>query len=129
VQQARALHADIATNIALRECIRIHKASITDFRKGENYATGDTNATKEMSRRSRMVSKTLDYFEGAAQTNLEQLRNLLSLVRSTTHLKILFVESNHNLQAFNLETVSQGQNVARINMFAFIFLPLSLVAV
>lgn len=37
--------------------------------------------------------------------------------------------SNLNLKAFNLETVSQGQDVARINMFALVFLPLSLVAV
>lgn len=32
-------------------------------------------------------------------------------------------------QAFNLETVIQGQAVARLNALAFVFLPLSFVAV
>jgi hypothetical protein len=90
VQQARSLHSDIATNIALRECIRIHKASIAEFKKGEDHVVGKTPVATEMSRRIRMISRTLNYFEGAAQTNLEQLRNLLNLVRTISLLYILF---------------------------------------
>jgi hypothetical protein len=67
VQQARSLHSDIATNIALRECIRIHKASIAEFKKGEDHVVGKTPVTTEMSRRIRMISRTLNYFEGAAR--------------------------------------------------------------
>ena len=75
-----------------------------------------------------IISKALDHYEVAAETNLEQLQNLLSLVREPP--STFTIDENANpLVGLNIETVVQGQNVARLNLFAFVFLPLSFVAV
>lgn len=82
LKQARALHRDTATNIALREHIRIHKASIAEYEHEINSIDKYTEDLNELSQRIRIISKALDYYQSTAETNLEQLQNLLSLVRN-----------------------------------------------
>jgi hypothetical protein len=97
--------------ISLREHVRIHKASLKIVMQRVEYMLGGTDfmATQGLKGRLDDAYQLLEYYEVTAATLLEQQQNLLSL-------------------AFNLETVAQGQAVARLNALAFIFLPLSFVA-
>ena len=87
----------------------------------------DVVATQGLKGRLDDAFQLLEYYEVTATTLLEQQQNLLSLVHSLT--VSFFWKSMLTVQAFNLETVAQGQAVARLNALAFIFLPLSFVAV
>jgi hypothetical protein len=114
--------------ISLREHVRIHKASLKIVMQRVEYMLGgvDFVATQGLKGRLDDAFQLLEYYEVTATTILEQQQNLLSLVHSLT---VIFWKSMLTVQAFNLETVAQGQAVARLNALAFIFLPLSFVAV
>lgn len=79
LRQARALHQDTATNIALREHIRVHKASVAEFQRGIQSSQANAEGLQELLSRIWIISRALDHYEVAAETNLEQLQNLLSL--------------------------------------------------
>jgi hypothetical protein len=114
--------------ISLREHVRIHKASLKIVMQRVEYMLGgvDFVATRGLKGRLDDAFQLLEYYEVTATTLLEQQQNLLSLVHSSA---VHFLKSMLTIQAFNLETVAQGQAVARLNALAFIFLPLSFVAV
>ncbi len=73
--------------------------------------------------------QNLTHLQETSQVILRQLENLLSLVSfGFGGLFRWAIELNLN-KAFNIETVTQGQAVARLNIVAIVFLPLSFVAV
>ncbi|KAF2143213.1 uncharacterized protein K452DRAFT_296990 [Aplosporella prunicola CBS 121167] len=112
---ARALHMDIASTIELREHIRFHKdvirqikscvTSAAERKRGSGYVVDDL-----FMQRLKGLFHVLEHYERLIETTREQLQNLLSLV-------------------FNAETVEQGKLVSRLTALAFVFIPLSLVAV
>ncbi|RFU34416.1 hypothetical protein B7463_g1904, partial [Scytalidium lignicola] len=109
--QTRQLHSDNRVVIGLREHVRIHKTSIKIvMQRVENMLGGSQWVdTQHLKTRLEDAYLAIEFFDVTATTLLEQQQNLLSL-------------------AFNLETIANGQAVARLNALAFIFLPLSFVA-
>ncbi|KAH8819972.1 hypothetical protein F5884DRAFT_849257 [Xylogone sp. PMI_703] len=109
--QTRQLHRDNMAMINLREHVRIHKTSVKIvMQRVENMLGGSQWIdTQHLKTRLEDAYQAIEFFDVTATTLLEQQQNLLSL-------------------AFNLETVANGQAVARLNALAFIFLPLSFVA-
>ncbi|CZR58145.1 uncharacterized protein PAC_08036 [Phialocephala subalpina] len=101
--------------MGLREPLRIHLESLNIIVEGLGGSRLNSTehekwkACPELGERLRHLLRLLKYYEVTASKMVEQQRNLLSL-------------------AFNLETIIQGQAVARLNALAFIFLPLSFVA-
>lgn len=73
--------------------------------------------------------RLLNYYDVTAYTLLEQHNNLLSLVSTYFEHRTPLSTSWCERKAFNLETEIQGQAVARLNTLAFVFIPLSSVAV
>ncbi|KAH8588870.1 hypothetical protein B0O99DRAFT_693028 [Bisporella sp. PMI_857] len=111
IEQTRQLHRDNNVMISLREHLRIHKASLyVVLQRTDNWSDpGGPPEARVLHTRLDDAFQLLEYYDVTATSLLEQQQNLLSL-------------------AFNLETVVQGQAVARLNALAFVFLPLSLVA-
>ena len=48
MQQARALHQDTATTIALRESIRIHRSSVEEFQRGAKELEYDEHMKQDL---------------------------------------------------------------------------------
>jgi hypothetical protein len=116
--------------ISLRELLRIHKESLKTVKNRIDslQANEDLNySIQNMHARFTDAFGLLDYYDLTATALLEQQQNLLSLVSlSPQNFQSTFLIL---LKAFNLETIHQGQAVARLNALAFTFLPLSFVAV
>ncbi|KAJ5762010.1 uncharacterized protein N7511_005392 [Penicillium nucicola] len=114
----RRLHRAISNVITLRENLRLHISSMERFL---GFVTGgrvewcaasvegDEGYTDTLAERTREILMDLEYHRDTSVVVLEQFNSLLSLV-------------------FNTETVTQGQAVARLNVLAFAFLPLSFVS-
>ncbi|OCL04689.1 hypothetical protein AOQ84DRAFT_415622 [Glonium stellatum] len=116
LQLTRDLHQDRANVIALREDLRLHIKSVQKFVKIMS-SPGEFDGLKLVSQKKRndMKNSVEDVLQNlvdqqeTSEVILHQFSNLLSL-------------------AFNIETVSQGLSVARLNILAFFFLPLSYIA-
>ncbi|KAL4879842.1 hypothetical protein BJY04DRAFT_208361 [Aspergillus karnatakaensis] len=110
----RRLHRATSNVITLREDLRLHIAS---FKRVQVHIKNNTlgpwpssapfKAT--LDERAADILEDLNHHWETSGVVLQQYNSLLSLV-------------------FNTETVTQGQAVARLNMLAFAFLPLSFVA-
>ncbi|ORY14455.1 hypothetical protein BCR34DRAFT_560453 [Clohesyomyces aquaticus] len=118
LQQTRALHSDTANVIALREDLRLHITAFQKYRslisalaaKGSLFVPSPVEDDMEyLEDRTEQCLQNLFHQQESSAVIHRQLENLLSL-------------------AFNTEMVSQGQAVARLNMLAIAFLPLSYVA-
>ncbi|KAH7305144.1 hypothetical protein BKA65DRAFT_578736 [Rhexocercosporidium sp. MPI-PUGE-AT-0058] len=109
-QQTRQLHEDTDTMMNLHEHLRIHAASLARFalQLGPSHSFTPNVRTKLLTRVS-YIQQLLNYYDMTASSLLSQQSNLTSL-------------------AFNLETMTQGQAVARLNVLALVFLPLSFAA-
>ncbi|KAF2271702.1 uncharacterized protein EI97DRAFT_470971 [Westerdykella ornata] len=116
--QTRALHRDTANVIALREELRLHVSAFQRFEALLQTAQVSSSCTRvfgggeevrDLQERTADCLQNLVHHQESSGVIHRQLEILLSL-------------------AFNTETVSQGQAVARLNALAFGFLPLSWVA-
>ncbi|CAG8893389.1 unnamed protein product [Penicillium egyptiacum] len=111
----RRLHRAISNVITLRENLRLHISSTERF---QEYAQKKRYPSLPMpmaddyqvalSERTAELLQDLHHHWATSEVILEQFKSLMSLV-------------------FNTETVAQGQAVARLNLLAFAFLPLSFV--
>jgi len=127
LQQTHLLHQEANTMMSLHEHLRIHQASITRFElESNNIQPGTPVGRMKLMKRIQHTTKLLDYYDITATSLLEQQQNLLSLVIEHNHLR---EPQANRKQAFNVETITQGQAVARLNALALVFLPLSFAAV
>lgn len=83
--RTKLLHQDTGTTINLREYIRIHKSSVDLLKHYTDIMFKVTSTPAPVSDllqdRLKMVSEDLDHYKLLSETNLELLKNLLSLVR------------------------------------------------
>ncbi|KAJ5593335.1 hypothetical protein N7537_010239 [Penicillium hordei] len=109
----RRLHKATSNVITLRENLRLHISSTEQFREYvekkqyQPFPMPDDYQTT-LSERTGELLQDLRHHWATSDVILEQFKSLMSLV-------------------FNTETVAQGQAVARLNLLAFAFLPLSFV--
>ncbi|PVH81637.1 hypothetical protein DL98DRAFT_571000 [Cadophora sp. DSE1049] len=106
-----SLNKATATNIMLRETLDVQSSSFQTVMRLVKQAR-DTNINKQDSKflkRGKELLCALEHYQALANGNREQLQNLVSMMVS-------------------LEQISQGQSMARLNVLAFTFLPLSFVA-
>ncbi|GAA85047.1 hypothetical protein ASPFODRAFT_60576 [Aspergillus luchuensis CBS 106.47] len=100
----RGLHEEAAKVLSVREQLRVHASALTRFLHLEQV-----KGLHELAERVQEHFDDINYHEETSQVILRQLDNMMSL-------------------AFNIETMTQGQAVARLNVLAFAFLPISWVA-
>ncbi|PMD67498.1 uncharacterized protein K444DRAFT_16989 [Hyaloscypha bicolor E] len=110
LQQTRELHEHTDTIMGLHEHLRIHEASLARFalQLGPTQLFTPRVRLKLLARVSH-IQHLLSYYDMTASSLLAQQSNLINL-------------------GLSLETVSQGQAVARLNVLALVFLPLSFAA-
>ncbi|KAF2808065.1 uncharacterized protein BDZ99DRAFT_72226 [Mytilinidion resinicola] len=107
----RKLHKDASRVIALREQLCVHSGAVARFLGLVNFqaAQAPSSQLSALKYRVKECQDVMTYQEETSQVILRQLENLFSL-------------------AFNTETMMQGQTMARLNVLAFAFLPMSFVA-
>ncbi|KAF2495599.1 hypothetical protein BU16DRAFT_561877 [Lophium mytilinum] len=107
----RKLHKDASRVIALREQLRVHSGAVARLVSLVNKQCAQAPSVQISALKNRVIEcqDVLTYQEETSQVILRQLENLLSL-------------------SFNMETMLQGQTMARLNVLAFAFLPMSFVA-
>ncbi|KAJ6092720.1 hypothetical protein N7486_008009 [Penicillium sp. IBT 16267x] len=110
----RRLHKATSNVITLRENLRLHISSTELFQKyvqkmkrSQSLPMPDDYQVPLRERTSELLQEFRHHW-ATSEVILEQFKSLMSLV-------------------FNTETVAQGQAVARLNLLAFAFLPLSFV--
>ncbi|KAH7383052.1 hypothetical protein BKA64DRAFT_175457 [Cadophora sp. MPI-SDFR-AT-0126] len=113
LERFRALSKAIAANIMLRESLNIEEHSLHTLLDVAIRKTGNREKVPDAAKvdfvvRCRVMSNALEHYSVRAKGTLEQLQNLFSMMVS-------------------LEQISQSQSVGRLNILAFIFLPLSFV--
>lgn len=125
----RALHMDTGCLLELREHLRLHKDIVRYIKSSITPPLPRSRHSPQMSMfmaRLDLLLRALDHYERLAETNMEHLHNLLSLVECLKPVKAPVLT---NEKVFNTETVEQGRSMARLSALAFIFIPLSFVAV
>ncbi|KAL2866496.1 uncharacterized protein BJX67DRAFT_354952 [Aspergillus lucknowensis] len=100
----RGLHEEAAKVLSVREQLRVHASALTRF-----LHLKQVKELHELAERVQEHFDDINYHEETSQVILRQLDNMMSL-------------------AFNIETMTQGQAVARLNVLAVAFLPISWVA-
>jgi hypothetical protein len=116
LQRMRRLNRAMATNLMLRESLHIESNSIKEVceRAADTYASfqglGKDGFQVAFISRCQQARKSIEHDLLVAQGILEQLQNLMAMVVS-------------------LEQISQGEAVGRLGVLAFIFIPISWVAV
>ncbi|KAI1323709.1 hypothetical protein F5Y16DRAFT_382933 [Xylariaceae sp. FL0255] len=109
-QQTFDLHRDASITLALQEGLRMHQAALKRFKHGLTLSYPLSIEMKAgFETRMDYIAELLNFYGSTCDTIMQQQKNLLSL-------------------AFNLETVIQSQAVARLNILAMIFLPISFIA-
>ncbi|OOQ87234.1 hypothetical protein PEBR_18167 [Penicillium brasilianum] len=101
---ARQLHDENAILLSVREQLRVHSAALSRFLR-----LPMCTSSQDVIDRLQEHLEDINYHEETSQVLTRQLENIMSLV-------------------FSIETMAQGQAVARLNILAFAFLPLSWVA-
>ncbi|CEL05768.1 hypothetical protein ASPCAL06883 [Aspergillus calidoustus] len=100
----KRLHKDTAKMITLREQLRVHLSELMRLLRPLNFSVAG-----DLAMRIQDHADAVMYHKETSDVILRQLENMMSL-------------------AFNIETMAQGQAVARLNTLAFAFLPISWVA-
>jgi hypothetical protein len=109
----------------LQEHLRSHKASL-DVIKRRLQNPSQSQEMNLLTYRFDTASQVLDYYVVTSTILLGQQQNLLDLVSSWKLILLNFLTEQ---QAFNIETVRQGQTATLLNLLAFTFIPLGYVAV
>ncbi|KAF4622754.1 hypothetical protein G7Y89_g14273 [Cudoniella acicularis] len=111
LERMRRINKATAANIMLRESLAMQEKSLQAIHKfaERHWPTEPNDVQFQYTERCKEISTSLEHYSVLAKGNLEQLQNLLSMMVS-------------------LEQIAQGNSVARLNLLAFIFLPLSFIA-
>jgi len=112
LERMRKINKAIAANIMLRESLAIQGNSLQAVNKlaESRWSESPNKVQLQFMERCKEMFTSLDHYSVLATGNLEQLQNLVSMMVS-------------------LEQIAQGNSVARLNILAFTFLPLSFIAV
>jgi len=110
LERMQMLNKATATNIMLRETLNMQKNSLDTVMEIVNKNRDNGSHHHAFMKRGKELSKALEHYWALANGNKEQLQNLVSMMIS-------------------MEQISQSSSVARLNLLAFTFLPLSFVAV
>ena len=110
--RVRRINKATAANIMLRESLAMQEKSLqaVDRLTKRHWSEAPSEVQIQFGERCNEILTSLEHHSVLAKGNLEQLQNLLSMMVS-------------------LEQIAQGNSVARLNILAFTFLPLSFIAV
>lgn len=106
----KTLHKDVGNMIVLRELLHLHANAIGKYRKLIEHPSSTGQQHEQLSEKVATLIQDLSSHQETSKSISCQLQNLLCLIKST-------------------EIISQGRVLDRLNILAFIFLPLILVAV